>query len=258
MDALRRLVHALEAGSPCVLATVTAVRGSAPRGPGTRLLVELDGTRTGTVGGGEVERAALALARELLTGTGDVVRSLEVDSHCGGVVTLLVERFGSPRTLVVVGGGHVGWAVAECGARAGFQVTVLDRQGAASLPDVPGVTVRAVEDPSALSHVSAGPDAQIVVATGSHTTDAEWALAALAGPFAGVGVVGSRSKAAALREAARRAGVSDERLGILRCPIGLDLGAVTPGEIAVAIVAELVTLAHRGEVPPAWRKPSRG
>jgi xanthine dehydrogenase accessory factor len=256
MDTLRRLVQLLEADSPCVLATLVAVRGSAPRGPGARLLVEPDGRCTGTVGGGEVEKQTLLSARELLAKTGEVVRSIEVDSHCGGVVTLLLERFGSPRTLVVVGGGHVGKAVALCSARAGFRVIVLDRGAASPLHDVAGVSVRTTTDPADLVPLVSG-DTQVVVATGSHETDAEWTLAALAAPCAGVGVVGSRGKAAALREAASRAGVSGERLRILRCPIGLDLGAVTPEEIAVAIVAELITLARRGEVPPGWCKPSQ-
>jgi xanthine dehydrogenase accessory factor len=257
MDAIRRLVKAVDAGETCVLATVTAVRGSAPRGPGARLLLTRDGTRTGTVGGGEVEGAALAAAREMLSHPGDPARTLEVDSGCGGNVTVFLERFGSPCRLLVVGAGHVGWAVAECAARSGFAVTLVDRPGASKSPPVPDISVHSADGPAALPDLAVTSDTQIVVATGSHQSDADWALAALATPCAGVGVVGSRSKARNLREAAQLAGIGAERLSVLRCPVGLDLGGVTPAEIAVAVVAELVLLARRGVVPAEWRKPSQ-
>ena len=99
---------------------------------------------------------------------------------------------------------------------------------------------------------------QVVVATGDAEADGAWAVAALARPFAGVGVVGSRTKAAAIRHAAAAAGVPPDRVHTLRCPVGLDLGAVTPEEIAVSIVAELIRLDRTGEVPEGWRRASRG
>ena len=98
----------------------------------------------------------------------------------------------------------------------------------------------------------------MVVATGDAAADGAWALAALARSFAGVGVVGSRNKAEAIRRAAAAAGIGAARMAALRCPVGLDLGAVTPDEIAVAIVAELIRLDRTGEVPEGWRRVSRG
>jgi xanthine dehydrogenase accessory factor len=258
MDALRRLVQVVGEGGCCVLATVVAGRGSVPRGPGARMLVAADGTCSGTVGGGEIEDAVLARARDLLGRPGAGPTTVEVEARCGGLVTVLLERFGPPRSLVVVGAGHVGTAVAQAAARAGFAVTLLGRSRTGELDGAPQITMKDTEDPAALAQVPHPGESQLIVATGSQDADVAWAVAGLRAGFAGVGVVGSRAKAVAVQEGARAAGLPPEHTARLRCPVGLDLGAVTPGEIALAIVAELLLLARRGEVPEGWRKRSRG
>jgi xanthine dehydrogenase accessory factor len=258
VDALRRLALVVDGGGSCVLATVVARRGSVPRDPGARMLVETDGTCTGTVGGGEIEDAVLARARELLGRPGAGTATVDVEARCGGVVTVFLERFGPQRSLVVVGAGHVGTALAEAAARAGFAVTVLGRGRSGELEARPGIAALDAADPAALATLPHAGDSQLIVATGSQDADVAWAVAGLRAGFAGVGVVGSRTKAIAAREGASAAGVPPERLERLRCPVGLDLGAVTPAEIAVAIVAELLLLTRRGEVPEGWRKHSRG
>jgi xanthine dehydrogenase accessory factor len=179
-----------------------------------------------------------------------------VPTRCGGVAVVFLERLGAPRRLLVVGAGHVGRAVTAAAARASFAVTVIDRSGAPELAGDEAVRVLAAAEPGMLADLEHREETQVVVATGTHDADVTWAVAALAAGFSGVGVVGSRSKAAALHRAAADAGLPAERLGRLRCPVGLDLGGATPGELAVAIVAELVMLANRGEVPASWRKPS--
>jgi len=257
MDALRRLVQIVEGGGTCVLATVVAGRGSVPRGPGARMIVEADGTGTGTVGGGEIEAVVLARARELLARPEVGTMTVDVEARCGGVVTAFLEHFGPARTLVVVGAGHVGTAVVQAAVRAGFAVTVLGRSRTGEFEGVPGIVTRDTADPAALAELPHAGQSQLIVATGSHDADVAWAVAGLRAGFAGVGVVGSHAKAAAVQEGARDAGLAPERIERLRCPVGLDLGAVTPGEIALAIVAELLLLAQRGEVPKGWRKSSR-
>jgi xanthine dehydrogenase accessory factor len=258
MDALRRLVEVVEGGGTCVLATVVAGRGSVPRGPGARMVVEAGGRRTGTVGGGEIEDAVLSRARELLAGPETGTTTVDVTARCGGQVTVFLERFGPPCTLVVVGAGHVGTAVAQAAARAGFAVTVMGRSRTGEFADTPGIATRDTADPGALAELPHPGAAQLIVATGSQDADVAWAVAGLRAGFAGVGVVGSHSKAVAVEEGTRAAELPPERFARLRCPVGLDLGAVTPGEIALAIVAELLLLTRRGEVPEGWRKRSRG
>jgi len=254
MRVLRRLIESVDAGESCVLATVVAVKGSAPRRQGARLLLHAGGASEGTVGGGEVEAETLATARAMLAG-GEPARTLEMITNCGGTVTVLIERFGPPRRLLIVGAGHVGAALAAAGARVGYRVTVAS-PGAAEGPR--GVETVPATGPAMLAGWENPEATQVIVATGDAEADGAWATAALARPFAGVGVLGSRSKAAAIRHTAAAAGVPPERVHALRCPVGLDLGAVTPDEIAVSIVAELIRLDRTGEVPEGWRRASQG
>ena len=257
MEVLRRLLQAVDEGDTCVLATVAGVRGSAPRKDTARLLVSRRGLRTGTVGGGEVEAAALLAAAEMLAGP-DGARQLEIATNCGGVVTVMLEKFAPQRRLLVVGAGHVGRALAHAAAQAGYRVTLASPGGGERAEEPLKAETLAAADPSALDRWESQDRTHVIVATGDADADAAWAVAALARPFAGVGVVGSRNKAAAIRHAAAGAGVRPERIHTLRCPVGLDLGAVTPAEIAVSIVAELIRLDRTGEVPEGWRRASRG
>lgn len=257
MNVLRRLIETVDGGATCVLATVVQVHGSAPRRQGARLLLSAGGTQDGTVGGGEVEAEVLEAARGMLAG-GSAGHVLEIATNCGGTVTVMLEKFGPNRQLLVVGAGHVGAALAAAGARAGYQVTVASSTAAERLRDLPGIEAIAAAEPGMLASFQHPEVTQVIVATGNADADSAWAVAALARPFAGVGVVGSRSKAAAIRHAAAAAGVLPDRVHTLRCPVGLDLGAVTPEEIAVSIVAELIRLDRTGEVPEGWRRASRG
>jgi xanthine dehydrogenase accessory factor len=257
MEILRRLIESVDAGGRCILATVVAAHGSAPRGQGARMLVRADGTRDGTVGGGEVEAAVLAAAQTMLAG-GPGGRVLEMPTNCGGAVTVMLERFSPARRLLVVGAGHVGVALASAGARAGFLVTVASSGGTERLAGVPGVETVTAASPAMLERWESPEATHVIVATGDAGADGAWAVAALARPFAGVGVIGSKTKAAAIRHAAASAGVPPPRVDQLRCPVGLDLGAVTPEEIAVSVIAELIRLERTGEVPEGWRRTSRG
>jgi len=256
MDVLRRLIETVDAGTTCVLATVVQVHGSAPRRQGARLLLLASGTKDGTVGGGEVEAEVLDAARGMLAG-GPGGRVLEIATNCGGTVTVMLEKFGPNRQLLVVGAGHVGAALATAGARAGYRVTVASPTGA-ELQGLAGVEMVVAPEPDMLTRFDHPEVTHVIVATGNADADGAWAIAALSRPFAGVGVVGSRTKAAAIRHAAAAAGVVPERVHTLRCPVGLDLGAVTPEEIAVSIVAELIRLDRTGEVPEGWKRASRG
>jgi len=255
MQSLRRLLEIVDGGGIAVLATVAAAAGSAPRREGARMVITAAGADTGTVGGGEVEAAALAAAREMLAG-GPAVRRLEMPTNCGGMVTVMLERFAPPRRLLVVGAGHVGTALAAAAAAAGYLVAVASPSGGGEA--VTGVEAIRADDPSVLERRPEQVSTHVVVATGDAAVDATWAVAALARGYASVGVVGSRKKADAIRRNAAAAGIGAARIASLRCPVGLDLGAVTPAEIAVAIVAELIRLDRAGEVPEAWRRVSRG
>lgn len=253
MNELRQALEWVDAGVTCVLVTVMHAQGSAPRREGARLVLAADGRHVGTVGGGEVEERALSEARDLLQST-ESTRLVEQVATCGGTVALFCEKLAPQRRLVVVGAGHVGRAIAVAAAQAGFRVTVVAPSAPERMARVTGVVAVAGDDPSWLTTLEAPLSTHVLCATGTHEGDTGWAVEALAGAFASVGVVGSTKKSETIRHEAAAAGVTPKRIGELRCPVGLDLGAVTPEEIAVAVVAELIMIERRGSVPTTWRK----
>lgn len=253
MNELRTALDWVDAGTTCVLVTVIEAKGSAPRKEGARMVLGADGRQTGTVGGGEVEERALSEARTLLQ-SAETTRLVEQVATCGGSVALFCEKLAPSRRLVVVGSGHVGRAVAQAAAHAGFRVTVVAPSAPERTAGISGVGAVASEDPGWLDTAEAPGATHVVCATGTHDGDTGWAVAALNAGFASVGVVGSAKKAQTIRRHAAAAGVPPRRINELRCPVGLDIAAVTPEEIAVAVVAELILLERKGSVPKAWRK----
>ena len=250
MDILRKALVAVSSGQTVVTATVVEVRGHAPRGPGSRMLIGVDGATSGSVGGGEIERVVLPAARELLASGTTVTSLLDAQTDCGGVVRVFLERHAPARRLVVVGAGHIGRALVPLAQQAGFAVTVFEPSGQpAEVAGSDGPVVPAA-GPEALDAIEHLATAHVVIATGSHDADRAWALGALERGFAGVGVIGSKGKASAIRKAATTAGMAEDRLARLRCPVGLPIRAITPTEIAISVVAELIQLTAPPKEPP--------
>lgn len=242
MHVLRRALETVDGGEPVVLATVVEVSGHGPRGPGARMAIGSAGPVDGSVGGGEVEGAVLPAAAQMLAGSAEPTQVLAVPTECGGTVRVFLERLAPTKRLLIVGAGHVGRALAPLGVLAGFAVTVLEPTEREISFDDPSIVVRRHAEPAMLDDAPQPTATQVVVATGSHDADRAYAVAALEGRFASVGVIGSRGKARMIRRAAGEHGLPEARLDLLRCPVGLPIGATTPAEIAIAVVAELIEL----------------
>ena len=240
----------LGAHGRAALATVVAAAGSTPRGTTARMLVLPDGTTHGTVGGGKFESLVIADARKLLGDRGlPFTRRYDFvpegpnafGAVCGGTVTVLLEIVERAPRLLVVGAGHCGRALARAAAFSGWAVTVVDERpeqlDPAAFPDGAAlVPVR--EDYSDLPLPL--PDDSVAIVSRGHVTDGI-ALRRLRGlPVAYLGMMGSNAKKKTLFGDLRAEGWTEDELARVRSPIGLDIGAETPEEIAVAIVAELV------------------
>lgn len=240
------------AGIRGAMATVLERHGSAPGTAGQKLYLAEDGTCLGTVGGGAVERATLE-ALQLVVG--DVLAKHEVRTFklgpelgmcCGGRIDVLIEPIEGVVPCLIVGGGHVASAVAPLLVKVGFAVTVVDaREGWGDEDRIPGV--RCVTGEIDDVGRAMDPRGVCLVMTHDHQLDQraiEWALGH---GFAFVGGVGSRAKAERTRQRLEAKGVSEAERARVRMPIGIDIGARLPDEIAVSIAAELV----------AWRKRPR-
>lgn len=249
-DAVRGALEALRGGEPMVGITTVAVQP--PEGdrsgmvPGRRMLVWAERC-AGTLGDGALDRQAVALAREVLGGAPGGTREVETET---GVCTLYLEAHRPPPELVIVGAGHIARPLCRVGAMLGFRVAVLDDRPEFAtrerFPEAERVLRVAFSDP--FREVALGAGSHLVLVTRGHRWDYEALRDVLRRPVqpAYVGMVGSRRRVrAALAELARE-GIARESLCSVHAPIGLDIGAETPQEIAVSIAAEIVRVRRGG------------
>lgn len=262
-DAIQRL---RESGRPGVLATVVGVKGSSPGAVGSKMLCTPDAPAVGTVGGGCVDGMVWAEMRSVLES--EAPRTITVDltekddpEHgliCGGRVEVFLEPILTTH-LIICGAGHIGEALAQLALPLDFRVTVIDdREQFLNEARFPGCTRRLGEFGDTLATYRPPLGSFVAVVTRGHRFDQECLEWALRQDCRYVGLVGSRVKIQKILLRAREQGFPEERLARVRAPIGLDIGAVTVEEIALAVAAELVAVRRRGpEVSRDLREPGR-
>lgn len=245
------LGEALSRGEEAALVTIVSSNGSTPQRVGAKMLVFGDGRIVGTVGGGCYEHDAIGKARQVLeTRKPTTVRydlnddfAEETGLVCGGQMEVFIEAIEAAPAVYIFGAGHVGYYLARMAHEAGFGVHVIDDRAAfANTERFPFAASVVVDDiPEWLARTTLPATAYAVVVTRGHRNDLD-ALRALAPrELRYMGLIGSRAKVARLYEQLMtEGGVDPDRLARIHAPIGLDLGAVTPQEIAVSITAELI------------------
>jgi len=247
-DVISALVEVLASGQRGALATVVRTSGSTPQQPGARLLLKPDGACVGTVGGGAIEYAIVdALHEALRSGQSQLlVHNLGYDLGmcCGGRMEVFIEPIEAVQRLFLCGAGHVSRAAAVLAQRIGFAVTVVDDREELNTPErFPGCLLELVEPTEFLRLRVVTEHDWLLIATHDHHLDEQTLeLAARQRPRY-VGLVGSRRKVFRLmaRISARHPELTFDRV---YAPVGLDVGAVGPDEIAVSIVSELLALRH--------------
>lgn len=274
VDIFEEVVRLRREGIPAALATIVATRGSTPGRETMRLLVLEDGTFVGTVGGGCLEAEVYDAAAEVIRDEQPRTLQFRLTEHdspdsgllCGGEVTVFVEPITTP-TLWIFGGGHISKALCTVATMAGFRVTVADDRpayaSAERFPDAADTVARDLE--AAAREMPIRANSYVVIVTRGHKEDGVVlaALAARAQSDAAprfLGMIGSRTKRALLFRQLREDGVGEEFLSTVRSPVGLDLGARSHEEIAVAVVGELISVRRRGvDAASDWegRKRSR-
>ncbi len=255
----QRLAEDIARDRPVALCTVVMTRGSVPRRPGSKMLVYEDGTFHGTVGGGELEFRVRQAAHEALQdGRPRYVRYSMVDPAkgdpgvCGGQVHVYIEPVLPPPTVVVIGAGHVGRAVVALTKWLGWKAVVCDPREEWCNPErVPGADRYLVIHPAELpQHLDITPRTYLVLVTPGTQIDVEALPVLLRTPAAYIGVIGSKRRWATTRKMLiEEKGLAPEDLDRVVSPIGLEIGAETPEEIAVSILAQLIGV-HRGVLAP--------
>lgn len=245
----------LEQHGRLAMATVVSAVGSTPRETTARMLVLADGSTVGTIGGGKFESLVAADAKKLLEDHGlPFTRDYAFvptgenafGAVCGGTATVLLEIVEKAPRLLVVGGGHCGRALARAAAFSGYEVTVADEREEQLDPEAfpPGARLVHVKDDYSDLPLPEPTDFVAIVSRG-HVTDGLAFRRVRGVPLAYLGMMGSRAKRKALFDEMRAEGFTEEELRRAKCPIGLDIGAESPEEIAIAIVAELIANRRR-------------
>ncbi len=245
-DFYERVSRLLEEHASFVIATLVKVAGSSPRDAGAKLIVFEDGRVEGTLGGGKLEARVIQDANACLEQGVAALHSYALSEEglgmkCGGRVEVYMEALRPQERLVIFGGGHVGRAIARLAPSSGFAAEIVDdRPEQLTEADVPSHVPAIVTDASFREgYRLLSPGDFVVVVTRDASTDAELA-GRHAGQCAYVGVMGSRAKRMFLKRTLASRGLPDEIFERIRCPMGVDIGADTPDEIAVSVLAEMI------------------
>ena len=253
-DVLEAALRAEESGAPAALVTVIGTEGSTPQKAGAKMLVYPDGRIVGTIGGGCVEAEMTWRARQSIETRKPQLASYDLTPDqagedglvCGGRMQVFIEPIEGTPTLCLFGAGHVAQPLARMAKASGFRVQVADdRIKFANRERFPDVDLLLVEDfGSAAQQMTLGPNTYAVVVTRGHKGDGQALRAVVGKGLRFVGLLGSRPKLVHLVSALEESGVAPEDLAEIHCPLGIEIGAVSPEEIAVSVLAQMIAVRH--------------
>ena len=253
MDFIEMLNAAHNSGKAFAAAVITAAEGTTPRHPGTKMIIYEDGTLSGTIGGGEIEQAVIRDAMECLTCGKPLLKVYPVTRPGGkpsGSETIYIEPSLSSAHLVLCGAGHVAGKLIPLAKSIGFYVTVIDirdepvfRERAAAADEF----ILAVSWKEGLSRVKEKDNQYLIACAFNFDQDEEILCHLLLRKNAYIGMLASQYKKETIYNRLKQRGVSDESLSKIHAPIGLQLGAETPEEIALSIAAELLQVKNTAD-----------
>ena len=251
MDLFEEVIRLRREGKRGVLATIVHTNGSIPSFESSRMLVREDGSIVGTIGGGCVEAEVWAAAKDVLKAEAPRKMTFNLNNEasydngliCGGTLEVFVEPILPQPTLTIFGGGHISTALARVAHAAGFAVGVVDdREQFANQERFPMAENIYTTFESAFAELRPNASTYLVIVTRGHRDDMrvlEWAVGTEARY---VGMIGSKRKVLSVYQALEREGMPADKLERVHAPVGLEIGALTPEEIAISIAAELIAV----------------
>ncbi|MCX6647706.1 MAG: XdhC/CoxI family protein [bacterium] len=254
--------EALEHGHPFAIATVVRVHASTPREPGAKMGIRPDGSIFGTIGGGELEELVKADALEVIRTRKSVLKIYSlipsaaggIGTECGGEAEIFIEPVGFGSKLLIFGAGHIAGALYKIASVLGMGIEIVDeRPEYARAERFPGAIVRCAEISALDAEGLVTPDTYAVVVTHGHGNDREALKFLLGHGAAYVGMIGSRRKVKVLFDLLAKEGADRVELASVHAPIGLNIGAESPQEIALSILAEIVAIQRLGKSPASMK-----
>jgi xanthine dehydrogenase accessory factor len=255
VDIYEEIVRLRQQGRRGAVATIVNVRGSIPSFETAKMLVRDDGSIVGTIGGGCVEAEVWQTAREVMenekprTLTFNLNQNPKYDTGlvCGGTLDIFIEPVLPPAALYIFGAGHVAFSLYQAACNAGFEITVVDdRESYANRQRFPAARQVIAEDfDQAMSRITPSETSSIVIVTRGHKDDMRVLRWAVQSQARYIGMIGSKRKTITIFRELVKEGLAERLFERVHAPVGLDIGAITPEEIAIAITAELIA-ARRG------------
>ncbi len=251
----REIVNLVSKGEAAVLATIISSRGSGLRKAGVKMLIRRDETVIGSLGGDGVEQqirhkapAVLRHAEPEMLYFDPAGKELVAKPTSGGEVAIFLEPILPPATLYLCGAGHISQSTAAIGKMLGFQVVVIDpRPEFNNTERFPDADSRIIDDYAlAIPKLNMGEEGHIIICTPGHILDEQCLFFAVATKAKYIGMIGSKKKVKETKEHLLQKGVLPEQLDRVHAPIGLEIGAETPAEIAISILAEIIKVRRAG------------
>jgi xanthine dehydrogenase accessory factor len=252
------------AGRKAALATIVQIKGSVPSFQTAKMLVRDDGSTLGSVGGGCVEAEVWAAAQDVLREeksrimTFDLTEDSMADSGliCGGKLEIFIEPILPTPKMIIFGGGHISTQLSKIATIAGFKTTIVDNRpmyaNPERFPEAEAIYSESFE--KAFESIRPNDNTYLVIVTRGHQEDESVLRWAVGTDARYIGMIGSKRKVRTIFQTLENEGVSREVLERVFAPVGLDIGAVLPEEIAVAIVAEAIYSRRAGFKHPLSKK----
>jgi xanthine dehydrogenase accessory factor len=256
VDLFEEIVKMRRAGQRGALATIVHTNGSIPSYESSRMLVREDGSIAGTIGGGCVEAEVWAAAKEVMykEAPRKMVFNLNNEASydngliCGGTLEVFVEPLLPQPQLIIFGGGHVSMAVARAASSAGFGIAVVDdRESFANAERFPMANDIHTTYEDAFEKIQPNASSYLVIVTRGHKEDMRVLAWAVRTPARYIGMIGSKRKVLSVYKALENDGYRPEEFQRVYAPMGLEIGALSPEEIAISIVAELIAIRRNAE-----------
>jgi xanthine dehydrogenase accessory factor len=265
MDIYEEIIRLRRLGQKCALATIVQVKGSIPSYESAKLLVREDGSMVGTIGGGCVEGEVWNVAREVLQTEKPrhLNFSLGQDAAydngliCGGQLNVFVEPVLPQPSAFIFGAGHISKSLCKVAGMAGFRTTVVDdREMFANRERFPDADeVIAAEYEQVFPSLEVNETGYLVIVTRGHRDDMRILKWAIQTPARYIAMIGSKRKVISVIKELEKEGIPRQAFERVFAPMGLEIGAITPEEIAVAVVAEMIAI--RRNADSAWRTISK-
>ncbi len=258
-EILKEALRKIDRGETIAWVTIVETKGSTPRETGAKMLVNKSGLIAGTIGGGITEAKVVEEAKKAIKeGKGRFLAyhltkeqaALDEGAICGGEMKVFIDILQPKEEVLIFGAGHCAVCVSKLAKTVGFKVTVIDdRKEFANQDRFPEADeIIAEETEKALTHLKITPSTYIIILTRGHLKDEEVLGSVIRSGAGYIGMIGSRKKNTTVFQHLEEQGISQDEIVKVHAPIGIDINAQTPEEIAVSIIAEIIKVRREKKV----------